>query len=314
MNVHGIIYKAINKINNKIYIGQTIRTLEDRKKEHAHPKKDKIYLFQRAIMKYGFENFEWITIDYAFSQEELNIKEICWIQIYDSSNINKGYNLTKGGEFGKLTGEAELKRCENSRKWQIENIGKKVINLGTHKVYLTIREASECEGVTATAISLCCNGTNQTAGKYMYAFYDEYSNNKDYYDNLKWENKYNTTKVINLSTNKIYNLMTEAEKETNTPYQSISKCCRREQKSANNYFWAYYDEYNNNEEYREYFNKLIKEYNTSKNKKVRNIDTNMSFESLTEASLYYGVSNSAISRACQGKVKTSCGCRWEFIA
>lgn len=312
MNTHGIIYKAINKINNKTYIGQTIRTLEERKKEHSHPKKGKIYLFQRAIMKYGFENFEWNIIDYAFSQEELNIKEMCWISIYESSNIKKGYNLTIGGEFGKLTGEAETKRCENSHKWQVENMGKKVINLGTYKIYQTIKEASECEKVTATAISLCCKGINQTAGEYMYAFYDDYNNYKDYYDNLKWENKYNIKKVINLSTNKVYNLMTDAEKDTNTPYQSISKCCRREQKSANNYFWAYYDEYNNDKEYKLYFDKLVKGYK-SKNKKVRNIDTNMIFKSLSEAGLYYGVDHSAISRACQGKVKTSCGCRWEFI-
>lgn len=53
--MYGIIYKATNLIDGKIYIGQTTRTLEKRRKEHEKPSKHN-YLFQRAIRKYGKAN------------------------------------------------------------------------------------------------------------------------------------------------------------------------------------------------------------------------------------------------------------------
>ena len=55
-----VVYKITNKINGKIYIGQTTRTFEQRWKEHCNDAmnfKD-IYLFHNAIRKYGKENFE----------------------------------------------------------------------------------------------------------------------------------------------------------------------------------------------------------------------------------------------------------------
>ena len=53
----GFIYKITNKINNKIYIGKTTRTVEQRYKEHlADSKRVRSYL-HNAIQKYGSENF-----------------------------------------------------------------------------------------------------------------------------------------------------------------------------------------------------------------------------------------------------------------
>lgn len=105
--MYGIIYK-VTFPNNKIYIGQTIRTLEKRKSAHLthlnnSAKKDKKrnYVFYRALQKYGFNNTVWEVIDHADSQEELNEKEIYWIRYY-KSYVNfaesNGYNMTLGGE------------------------------------------------------------------------------------------------------------------------------------------------------------------------------------------------------------------------
>ena len=97
----GIIYKISNRVNNKVYIGQTIRTLEERLKRHFHDAESnpntKIY-FQRAIRKYGKENFYIEQIDTAKTQEELNKKEQFWIEKFDS--ITNGYNTAIGGEGG----------------------------------------------------------------------------------------------------------------------------------------------------------------------------------------------------------------------
>lgn len=88
------IYKISNSINNKVYIGQTIRPIEKRFKRHINDAINYVLdtHFARAIRKYGKENFYIEEIDRANDQEELNLKEQYWIRYYDS--VNNGYNET----------------------------------------------------------------------------------------------------------------------------------------------------------------------------------------------------------------------------
>lgn len=98
-----IIYKVTNKLNGKIYIGQTINTLEFRKDQHFRDTrcmKKKTTYFHNAIKKYGAENFVFEEIDSANNLEELNQKERYWIKFYSSNNKEFGYNLDSGGKNG----------------------------------------------------------------------------------------------------------------------------------------------------------------------------------------------------------------------
>ena len=88
------IYKIENKINGKVYIGQSIDILR-RWREHrvaAHNNEAPLY---RAIRKYGLESFNFEVIEEC-CREELNDKEINYIIEYDS--FYTGYNLTTGGD------------------------------------------------------------------------------------------------------------------------------------------------------------------------------------------------------------------------
>lgn len=89
-----IIYKASNKINGKIYIGQTCKSLDERFSNHLTNKKS---LIGKALNKYGIESFEISVIDSALTREELYEKEKFWIKELNSLTPN-GYNLTKGGD------------------------------------------------------------------------------------------------------------------------------------------------------------------------------------------------------------------------
>lgn len=95
----GTIYKITNKINGKIYIGQTRRNESERWQQHIKSSKynycsDYNTILHQAIRKYGTENFEVQIIEKCdFSL--LNSKEIYWIQYYDSQK--NGYNITNGG-------------------------------------------------------------------------------------------------------------------------------------------------------------------------------------------------------------------------
>jgi len=96
--VFGIIYKATNNVNGKVYIGQTTLKFNLRLNRHRHDARHKPKtLIGRAINKYGEHNFKWVTIDHCDSKEELNEMEFHYIKQYNSFKPN-GYNMTLGGE------------------------------------------------------------------------------------------------------------------------------------------------------------------------------------------------------------------------
>jgi len=92
-----IVYKAINKVNGKIYIGQTRKTLEARRNAHfRNARKGVNTHFYNAIRKYGEDAFEFSVICTAETKEDLNLLETYYIQKYNS--IKCGYNMVDGGD------------------------------------------------------------------------------------------------------------------------------------------------------------------------------------------------------------------------
>jgi len=121
-----LIYKITNAVNNKVYIGQTTNTLKYRFDQHlretASLKRKNTY-FHNAIEKYGIENFVVEKIDEAETIEELNQKEIFWIEFYKSNQKQFGYNLDSGGENCFKSTETKLKIGEEKKKhWENEDL------------------------------------------------------------------------------------------------------------------------------------------------------------------------------------------------
>ena len=90
--MYGYIYLTTNSANGKIYIGQ---------------KKSSTFLgekylgsgvrLQSAIKHHGRQAFSVKLIDTAEDYETLNEKEIYWINHYNSTDSNIGYNISFGG-------------------------------------------------------------------------------------------------------------------------------------------------------------------------------------------------------------------------
>ncbi len=152
------IYKITNKINGKIYIGQTIRPIEQRFKRHINDATNNIVdtHFSRAIRKYGKENFYIECIDTANTQEQLTQKEQYWIKKYNSTNVNIGYNETDaiykcGGNTYKSKTEVELKdikaKLRKSKLGTNNNNAKavKCFNVNTHEelVFDTVEDCKK---------------------------------------------------------------------------------------------------------------------------------------------------------------------------
>ncbi|XWX34417.1 homing endonuclease [Staphylococcus phage PG-2021_5] len=93
----GYIYKTTNNINGKIYIG----------KKHSSSFIKGYYgsgkLINRAIDKYGIENFSVEIIEECETLEELNLKEKYYIKHLESNyKLGKGYNIASGGDGGNI--------------------------------------------------------------------------------------------------------------------------------------------------------------------------------------------------------------------
>lgn len=125
-----LIYK-ITFPNNKVYIGQTIQPLERRFYSHKNDAIHKRDITEfsygsrigHAIRKYGLELEQFEVIDRGNSLEDLNNKETYWIEHYNSTNSDFGYNLNSGGG-NNLHSEETKKKIGNATKerWQNEEI------------------------------------------------------------------------------------------------------------------------------------------------------------------------------------------------
>lgn len=120
-NYYGIVYRATNKVNGKVYVGITTTALSKRIKGHIssgnNPKK--VYKFQRAIRKYGIDSFAFDIIVECLSKEDLCASEVFYINLYQASSQDNGYNLTSGGEGGTHFSE------ESKQKLRISHLGRK---------------------------------------------------------------------------------------------------------------------------------------------------------------------------------------------
>lgn len=139
-----LIYKVTNKINGKIYIGQSKQSLKKRIIDHYHDcdKSNDTTYFHNALRKYNKEDFIWEIIeDDIQTQEELDAKEIYYISLYKATDRNIGYNLKSGGFGGGTNCEStKVKIGETTKqKWKNPEIAERMLN-GLIKGHVTIAE------------------------------------------------------------------------------------------------------------------------------------------------------------------------------
>jgi group I intron endonuclease len=97
------IYKITNNINNKVYIGKTDQAPEVRWKQHQNNFNKKLEYVKPlyfSMRKHGIENFSFEILG-KFSRDELSIKEIEFIKLYNAYG-KCGYNATLGGDGKKI--------------------------------------------------------------------------------------------------------------------------------------------------------------------------------------------------------------------
>lgn len=172
------IYMHKNKINGKIYIGQSCNL---NVRWHPISYKDCSY-FYNAIQKYGWDNFEHVILEDSLSIEEADQKEKYYIEKYNTLNRDYGYNLKSGGNSSYvLSAETRQKIKKSNQQFFLkhpevfsarlarmhEKTKKKVICLNTNDIFESQLLAAKWAGLKNSApISRCCAGERKTVGKH----------------------------------------------------------------------------------------------------------------------------------------------------
>jgi group I intron endonuclease len=116
------VYKYQNKIDVKLYIGSSI-DIQKRWKSHRDEliknNHENCYL-QRAITKYGIENFEFRVLEIVEDKTKLIEREQYYLDLYKSYLPKNGYNICKVAGLGSQLG---LTRSDSSK--QLMSLAKK---------------------------------------------------------------------------------------------------------------------------------------------------------------------------------------------
>lgn len=271
---YGIIYKIQNKINNKIYIGQTVNTFDRRYKNNLEKYTNNQHL-KKSINKYGIDNFDIIKVyDVAYSKEELDQKEIYYINLYDTMNPSKGYNKNTGGHNGRHSQEIINKiKLANTGKKRTEET-KKLLSVKAklrpkEKHPMLNKKHSE---ETKKKIGLKSKGrkhskesrekmsiSRQGEKNHFYGkkhtpetiqkIKDANTGDKSHFYGKTGAEHPKSIKIVMLNKNdnsfiKLFNGLSEAKRELNAKCtSSIIRVCKGTQKTAYGYKWAYYDDY-----------------------------------------------------------------------
>ena len=175
------IYKITNLKNNKIYIGQTSRTIYERFEEHcmcALSFKLNTH-FAKAIRKYGKDSFKIETIeDSILDKETANKREIYYISYYESTKRGVGYNSTPGGEGGNTyLNKSVEEMAEIKSKISHGNSGE---NNGKHTV-IYLKDTITGEELRFGSLSSCERYLNNMGFYFSRRTYEDCAKKNRYY-------------------------------------------------------------------------------------------------------------------------------------
>lgn len=195
--------------DGKRYIGITKRVPERRWGKNGIGYRAHNQHFYNAILEYGWENITHNIIASGLSKEAACEKEKFFIELYNTSNREFGYNSSTGGEHPG-TGVRKTLSEEARRKISEAQKGKKVAP-ETIRKRVEARKGYRHSDVTRAKMS--------EAAKIPIIQID-----------------------INGKPICRFDSILTAAIQTNVAKQNICKCCKGERKTAGGYMWRYYEE------------------------------------------------------------------------
>lgn len=140
--------------------------------------------FTNAIKKFGWSNIQHIVVARGLSEDEAYWLEVKLIKEFDTTNPNKGYNISKGGKGwmgckhsedykkklskankGKHHTEDAKKKIGDANRGKNNFKAKSVICITTKRIFYTVTEGSKYYGIANSGVTRCCKGEQKSAGK-----------------------------------------------------------------------------------------------------------------------------------------------------
>lgn len=299
------LYCHTNKINGKKYIGISVQKPNRRWRNGKGYKR--CFKFQKAIDKYGWENFEHEILLTQLTSEEANQKEQEYIQKYNT--INNGYNILIGG-FNKSQ--------NNEIRFKTKIVNQYSLDKQLIKTWDSVADIERELGFSHQAISKVCNRKLYTAFGYIWRYQDDYDDvNNIIIKNIHCQhNNYNTQKrpinQYDLQGNfiKTWDCILDVAKVFNKPTTLFTNCCNRKPihnnsqsyfKTAYGYQWRYADDCAD----------VLTDTKNQKCRAVYEIDINNNiiheFASIQEAKDFYHDNKMLISDVCIGRQRSTKG-------
>lgn len=218
------IYKTTNLLNGKIYIGKRVY----RKKDDNWYLGSGIYL-NRAIKKHGRENFKKEILEWCNDKTHLCKREIYWIEQFNATNPEIGYNLSLGGDGGNVGVEAYIKIGNKLRgKKKPKEFGEKISKA------LKGKPKSEEHNEKVRQSLLGRTRPKEVVGKMSKSIKNKYDNG--------WESpvqievhQYNKTTGDYIQS---FKSATEAGRVLNVDRKAITNNCVGKSKSSGGFIWS----------------------------------------------------------------------------
>lgn len=309
-----IVYKATNKKNGKIYIGQTVNTLKERNRTRKYGKS----IFDYAFRKYGEDGFDWEILEEVDNIDLLNERESYWIEFYNSTDRKIGYNLKGGGDNSYLTdlvkykiGKAQIgeKNHAYGKKWKDNPASKRIMDINTGIIYESGTQAIALLGLKNDKIYRQCKGLIDINEPYRFRFVDEndkpiltraddqeYINSPQIQSILKYRNLKDKT-ILCLNDMKEYKNYIECAKAYGLARQSIRGQCLAHNKDlttidfnrnlGSNLKFIFKSDYEEWIKVKDFCKDRCARIKEKCNKKIKCLTDNMVFNSITECASYY---------------------------
>ena len=217
------IYCIENLINYKKYIGQSVNIYARWKQHISELNGNKHFndYLQKSWNKYGEDNFKFYVIEYC-DINELDDKEIYYIDFYQTLNRDTGYNLMSGGTFG--------------RKYSQESREKMSRSLQGHKVSNETRQKIKDNHADISGEKNGMYGKHHT---------EDAKRKVSEANRGKISARRNRNQVYCIELELIFADATDAGKHFNINSSGILKCCRGERKTCGDYHWQFINLENN---------------------------------------------------------------------
>lgn len=237
------IYKIVNLVNNKIYVGSAVN-LNDRFRTHKSDLKSNKHCneyLQNSWNKHGEKNFIFDIIEFVENKNKLIEKEQYWIDKLNVCKRKYGYNICSqaGSTLGtKATDDTVYKlKYENPKSKKIVQCD---LNGNFLKIWVSSRDIDRKMNYNSSSIIKCCKHKVSYAYGFLWFYQEEYNNVnfkiKDYIDSAKNNNTFKTRdfKVQQFLKNgqllRVWNNIKEASGELNILEKGILRCCENNEK------------------------------------------------------------------------------------